>query len=154
MSIPRVKKVLIIDDDEKLLMATERLLNLAGYEVATRSSEFGTLAAVTAERPDVVLLDLNMPVISGDRLAALLLDARQMPPIVVIYSGADEQTVRERAARCGAHGCILKGCSPAEFLDQFKRIVAIWSLESNRRTGVHQQGSPPTPEAGSLGRRR
>jgi len=132
MTIPHIKRVLVIDDDDQVLVATARLLRMAGYEVVTRPSAFGTLAAVMKERPDVVLLDLNMPLISGDRLAELVLEANRDPPVVIIHSGLTDEIVRERAAKCGAHGFIIKGASPAAFIDTFKRIIATQSATSSK----------------------
>jgi CheY-like chemotaxis protein len=117
--------VLIIDDDEQYLKLTARVLRGAGYEVVVRSVVIGTSVAVAAERPDMVLIDLNMPVLDGDRLAPLIQRAAiSNPPLLVLYSGLSEKILGERALACGAHATIQKGLAPEQFLECVARVFA------------------------------
>jgi DNA-binding response OmpR family regulator len=115
-------KVLVVDDDEQCLKMTARVLRHAGYAVVTRSDVIGTSFAVASERPDMVLFDLNMPLINGDRLVPLVQRSLVNPPFIVLYSGVDEKVLEKRAADCGANGFIPKGLGPTEFLER----VAHW----------------------------
>jgi DNA-binding response OmpR family regulator len=114
----RRRKVLVIDDDEQHLKLTERLLRQAGYEVLTRFESLGTCATVTAEDPDMVLIDLSMPSLDGDRLTPLIQRCTGVRPIVVLYSGMDPAAFEQRARACGADAMIQKGLLPAEFLQR------------------------------------
>jgi CheY-like chemotaxis protein len=116
------KKVLVVDDDEQYLKMTARLLRGAGYEVVTRSEGIGTSAAVTSERPDMVLIDLNMPGVDGDRLALLIQRSFAHRPLVVLHSGMNEKVFKERAVACGADGAIVKGLRPEQFLEQLASV--------------------------------
>jgi CheY-like chemotaxis protein len=113
----RRKKVLIVDDDEQYLKLTERLLRGAGYDVLARSESLGTCAAVTDEAPDMVLMDLMMPSLDGDRLTPLIQRCTGVRPIVVLYSGMDPDTFKKRAEVCGADASIPKGLLPDQFLE-------------------------------------
>jgi CheY-like chemotaxis protein len=120
---PASSKVLVIDDDEQCLNLTARLLRTAGYEVTTRSNPLGSSAAVGAVCPDLVLIDLNMPLLDGDRLVPLLRRAVSDPLLVVLHSGmADRALLRQRASACGADAVIPKGLPPGEFLAHVARL--------------------------------
>jgi CheY-like chemotaxis protein len=104
------KRILIVDDDPRLLSVTRELLELEGYVVRTQESPFGTSKAVVEFAPDLILLDVNMPGLSGDRLAAVLLGDREGEPRkVLLHSSNDEDSLRESAARAGALGYVCKG---------------------------------------------
>jgi CheY-like chemotaxis protein len=104
------KRILVVDDDPRLLSVTRELLELEGYVVRTQESPFGTSRAVLDFAPDLILLDVNMPGLSGDRLASVLLgDGEGVPRRVLLYSSNDEDTLRESAARVGALGYVCKG---------------------------------------------
>lgn len=134
------KKVLLVDDDEQYLKMTERLLRAAGYEVVTRTGVLDTSFVVTSERPDVVLVDLNMPMVNGDRLVPLMTRGRFEPPYispyVVLYSGVDAKELERRARDCGADDCIPKGLVPKQFLvrvaDCFVKAAAALELREGR----------------------
>lgn len=134
------KKVLIVDDDEQYLKITERLLRGCGYDVVTRTGVLGTSFVVTSERPDLVLVDLNMPMVNGDRLVPLMTRGRFEPPYispyVVLYSGVDANELEQRARQCGADDCIPKGLVPKQFLarvaDCFVKAAAALELREGR----------------------
>ena len=63
-------KVMIVDDENTVLEITGAVLEDHGYRVIKRESALGTSLAILREKPDVVLLDVNMPGLSGDRIAA------------------------------------------------------------------------------------
>jgi len=138
---PRVgKKVLVVDDDELYLKVTERLLRSGGYEVVARSEVLGTSFVVSSERPDVMLVDLNMPMVDGDRLVPLVTRGRFEPPYfspyVVLYSGVEERALARRAEECGADASIPKGLVPKDFLARvavcFTRAAAARELRESR----------------------
>ncbi|MDA8086353.1 MAG: response regulator [Nitrospiraceae bacterium] len=104
------KTILMIDDDENLLMATKELLENWGYKVYTHRRGFGSTAAIDLVKPDLVLLDINMPALPGDRLAGLIksFEATKNVPIV-FYSSNDEDALREAVAMHKVRGYIPKG---------------------------------------------
>ncbi len=129
-------KVLVVDDDELYLKMTSRLLRHAGYEVVSRSDVIGTSFAVAAERPDLVLFDLNMPLIDGDRLVPLIQRSLSDPPYIVLYSGVDEQVLKDRAEQCGADASIPKGLGADQFLERIAHCFARASAARTMREGL------------------
>ena len=107
------KKILLVDDDRRHLDATKELLEIDGYEVLTQDEPLGTTRVVMSERPDLVLLDINMPALSGERLASIL-GANRMTRTtrLVFYSSNDEDSLRQSASRHRVAGYICKGSVP------------------------------------------
>ena len=125
-------KVLVVDDDEQYLRLTARVLRDAGYDVVTRTDVIGTAYTVTQEKPDLVLIDVNMPLLTGDRLTELLQRSVRERPLIVLHSGEDEKTLAQRAAACGADASIPKGLTVNRLLQRLARVA-------------RQRRAPPRP---------
>ncbi|MBI5656416.1 MAG: response regulator [Geobacter sp.] len=102
--------VMVIDDDDIHLYTTKELLSSSRIDVVTHQGSFGATSRVKAVKPDLLLLDVNMPALSGANLADIIkpLCAELHTPIV-FYSSNDEETLRELVAAHGAQGYICKG---------------------------------------------
>ena len=103
-------RVLVVDDDEKHLQTTREILEFEGFEVVTHNSPFRTTEVVRKANPALVLLDVNMPGLSGDRLCSLLRaneSDRALP--ILFYSSNDEDSLRTSVQRHGASGYVCKG---------------------------------------------
>jgi DNA-binding NarL/FixJ family response regulator len=102
------KKILVVDDDELHLYTTKELLQDEHCEVITHKSNYGigVTTLVSTEKPDLILLDVNMPGLSGEQLAKLL---RWRNAPFIFYSSNDEDSLRELAVQYGAKGYICKG---------------------------------------------
>jgi CheY-like chemotaxis protein len=109
-STAKKKKIIVVDDDEMHLQIAKELIQDDRIEVMTHHNGFGAFDRVSTIRPDLVLIDVNMPGLSGDKLAVLIResdDTRHIP--VVFYSSNDEQSLREIVTTCDAQGYICKG---------------------------------------------
>ena len=113
-------KVMVVDDDTTALVLLKARLESAGCMVSTRDRSLGTSAAVIREKPDVVLLDVNMPGLQGDELAGLII-GRGIP--VILHSGQDKETLESHMKRVGALGYIEKSGDTDVFLREFQRLV-------------------------------
>jgi CheY-like chemotaxis protein len=104
------KKILVVDDDEMHLNIARELLDDEQLEVITLHCGFGAMTLAKELQPDLVLLDINMPELSGDKLATQLRDHDNTRHIqVVFYSSNDEDSLREIVTACRADGYICKG---------------------------------------------
>ena len=110
---------MVVDDDAICLEVTRDRLIAAGYEVIVRDSALGTSAAIMRERPHVVLLDQDMPGLTGEQLAQLLsAQTSDHRATLILYSSEPLSKLSERAKRCGAAGVIEKTSSDRRFLQQ------------------------------------
>lgn len=106
----RKQTVMVIDDDEIHLYTTRELLENNHITVNTYQGSFGATSRVKAVRPDLLLLDVNMPALSGANLADLIKPiCMEMNTPIVFYSSNDEETLRELVAIHGVQGYICKG---------------------------------------------
>jgi len=87
----RPARILIADDEADIVEMLQDLLVSEGYEVATAATGGEALAAVDAFRPDVLLLDLAMPGISGTEVMDTLHRRGVQLPVVVISGRFDAQ---------------------------------------------------------------
>jgi CheY-like chemotaxis protein len=104
------RTVLVVDDgrDARDMMAL--LLRLKGYHARTAEGGAQALAAIEADRPDLVLLDLTMPDMDGfEVLRRLRADPRHERLPVVMFSGIGDPKVADEARRLGAADFVLKG---------------------------------------------
>jgi CheY-like chemotaxis protein len=115
-------RFLVVDDDIVALEVTRERLEDARFSVVTRSSALGTSAFIQKERPDYVLLDVNMPSLSGDALAKLLSAGDFLPPII-LHSATARAALASLARRCGAVGVIEKTDDDQYFRTQLENCV-------------------------------
>jgi DNA-binding NarL/FixJ family response regulator len=115
-------KVMVIDDDATTLQVLEAVLERLGHDVVLRSEALGTMRAVASEQPEVVVLDVSMPGLNGDRLAALLQEKH--PSLrLVLHSSLPGNELDRLARSCGAAGYIEKSGDPTHFAETFRRLV-------------------------------
>jgi CheY-like chemotaxis protein len=118
-------KIVVIDDDSKALSVAKRLLEAAGYEVITSESPLRMPQLVQRERPNLVLLDLEMPALSGEHVLdfTTLFDFLREVPIV-IHSAKDEESLKALVERSPAVGYIRKTNNGLAFVSQVERFIA------------------------------
>jgi len=92
--------VAVVDDEAPVRVALGRLLRLAGYRVAAYDSGDDFLASLVHNVPACVLLDLNMPGLSGLQVQAHLLADRVALPVVFI-TASDDSTIERLALEAG-----------------------------------------------------
>lgn len=115
--------VLVVDDQELVRGGLRRILRRRdGFVVGECTDGDEVVAAVAADRPDVVLMDLRMKRVGGIDATRLLRARPDAPPVLVLTTFDDDQLL-SGALRAGAAGFLLKD-SPAEDLIRAVRTVA------------------------------
>jgi DNA-binding NarL/FixJ family response regulator len=100
--------LLIVDDHAGFRSLARRLLTVGGFEVVGEAADGrAAIAAARRLRPDVVLLDVQLPDIDGFEVTARLRDGGA-GPVVVLTSTRDRADYGPRVERCGARGFISK----------------------------------------------
>ena len=125
--IPKVSKtrrILIADDHEAVRRGLRSAVWGAGWEVcgeATNGRE--AIAKVKELKPDVVILDVSMPVMSGLEAAPEIL--KSSPGIrVVAFTMHESQQIRNEMARIGVHGVAIKSAPLSNLLDTIQSVLA------------------------------
>lgn len=99
------KMILIIDDDNSHLLAAKEILESEGYAVITHNQALGATVIARQVNPDLILLDINMPGLSGERLAQIIgrnLNSANVP--ILFYSSNDEDSLRKAVGQYRFYG--------------------------------------------------
>jgi len=114
------ERILLVDDETPIVTMEKQLLERLGYSVTSRTSSLEALEAFRAnpDKFDVVITDMAMPNMSGDKLAAELIKIRPDIPIL-LCTGFSEKISEEKAASTGIKGFLMK---PIRVNDISKKI--------------------------------
>jgi DNA-binding response OmpR family regulator len=150
-----MKTVLVVDDSDVVLEIVKKTLESAGYSVITRNKPSGSVAAILRDKPDVVLLDVNMPTLAGDTIAKILARVSQShETLILLHSSLSIDNLRLKAISTGAHGYIQKTDSATELV----RRVEYWlnrskhTMSATRHEAVQHGGASSPTGATSSGR--
>jgi len=127
--MPSAGRVLIVDDYEANITALRKLLEGQGYEVLTASNGRDALDLVHREHPDLVLLDVMMPDVSGlDVCASLKNVAETCLTPVVLVSAAQERATRIEGLEAGADDFLSKPVDPQELYARVRSLIKLKRL--------------------------
>lgn len=116
------KKVLIVDDSITIRQRIKRLLS-EGYEVSDVSSGVAAIRSITLDRPDLVLLDHEMPVCNGLHVLEMLRSEKEFADIPVIFlTCKDDRETVKRVLALKADGYLLKYLSPMDIKRRIDRF--------------------------------
>lgn len=122
----RPKRVLIVDDDDEVARTLQSIIERHGFATTRAENGAVALSMIQAEPPDVILLDIVMPVMDGFQLLSVL---RQMPqardiPVIILSVRSDDATV-SAAWKGGATLYLPKPFSSRELMTVLRRVVAV-----------------------------
>jgi DNA-binding response OmpR family regulator len=127
--------VLVVEDERKLRDLLRGYLERDGLSVLSTGSGAEALAMAVADPPDLVILDLGLPDVSGEAVARELLRSRHMP--ILMLTARAEESDRVRGLELGADDYLTKPFSPRELL---LRIRVILRRGQDRRPDPGEQG--------------
>ena len=117
-------RVMVVDDHPMWRDAVARDLTEAGFDVVAAIGEGAqALRAAGAVRPDVVVLDLQLPDMSGVEVTHGILATCPQSRVLILSASGEHQDVLD-AVKAGATGYIVKSASRAEFLDAVRRTAS------------------------------
>ena len=117
-------KILVVDDEPDVVEMFERTLRSEGFEVVSAYDGIGAMDLASTERPDLVLLDVMMPMMSGYEVCAQLRanpNTQHIP--VICISSAHSPDARANALRAGAATLLTKPVMPRELIAQIRRYL-------------------------------
>ncbi len=117
-----MSKILVIDDETQIRDLCYDLFTKDGYEVITASRGDQALALILPEKPDLVLLDLNIP---GEKKLSLLEKVRAKDPklAIVVFSGNVTSDLEKQAFDAGAVEVLQKDIDTQQLRDKVRRIL-------------------------------
>jgi DNA-binding response OmpR family regulator len=124
-------KILVVDDDPDLLLLLRTTLESEGYAAALASDGRAALDRIGEDEPDLILLDLMMPVLDGWGVLDALAGTEAAPRVVVVSAKTGEQDMA-RAYEMGAAEYVFKPYDPL-ILVKTIRLVLGRSEEDERR---------------------
>ncbi len=127
-----IKTILIIDDDEDIVQTLKGNLLLDGYEVIFSLSGRKGIEMANTHKPDLILLDLNLPDMDGVSICEILRKSSDFP--IIMLTARDTLSDKVLGLKSGADDYMVK---PFEYLELSARINAI--LNRMYRSRVHEK---------------
>jgi len=120
-------KILIADDQQEIVSALSMVL--AGYDLEEATDGNAALALAVSEQPDLVLLDVDMPGMSGIEVLKKLMARPRRPLVIMLTADGSPETV-SKVMQAGVFAYIIKPFEKAEVLEQVQRAFKF--MESSR----------------------
>jgi two-component system, response regulator PdtaR len=121
-ALSQVRTILAVDDDDLFLKFISEVLMSAGYRVLTANSAEHALLTLLEAEPDLALLDVSMPTVSGLELAKSLREETAVPFMFLSYS--TDMEIIKTASQYGALGYLLKPVQPLQLLSSVESGLA------------------------------
>lgn len=119
---PGLKRILVVEDEGDLRGLVTRILEDSGYAVLAAEDGWSAIEALEAGRPDLVLLDLRLPVLDGWTVLEFARRAEPPPPVVLLTVCSDAASV-VRGLRAGIAGCVFKPFRIRDLVTTCDRIL-------------------------------
>ncbi|MGE5264839.1 MAG: response regulator [Acidobacteriota bacterium] len=123
-----MKKILVVDDEAKIVQLARDYLEHAGFSVMTAGDGKTALAAVRAEKPDLVILDLGLPGMDGLDVTRTMRRETNVP--IIMLTARTEETDKLIGLEIGADDYITKPFSPKEMVARVR--VVLRRLDASR----------------------
>lgn len=119
------KKIMIADDEEDMRDVTRMILEAEGYTVVTAYDGLDALSMAEAEMPDLLLLDLMMPVMSGLDVARKMKESSTLSGIpIIMLSAAGQADSVQAALAAGAQDFLVKPFEPTLLMRRVAETLA------------------------------
>jgi DNA-binding NtrC family response regulator len=136
-AVPRQRRVLLVEDEVNMARTLAKILQRKGYEVTTAANGEEAVQALATTAAEVIITDLNMPVMDGMALLRHLRgpDAaddgvrRLVTPPTVVLTGHGSTQAAVEAMKLGAYDYLVKPCNPDELLMTLAQLLRLADLE-------------------------
>lgn len=120
------KKILVIDDSELVLAMASDALRSAGYEVFTSTNgiEANSYIFSTTSRPDLIIIDIMMPLLDGNKKAKILKEKEFSKDIPIMFiSSKSEAELEKLVEEAGADGYICKPFTNQGIVNSVRKVL-------------------------------
>jgi len=124
------KKILLADDARLMLEIEKSLFRRTGAEILTASTGMQALKLILSEKPDIVLLDLVMPDITGDKICEQIKSNPQTAsiPVIIVTTRAKPEEIE----RCRLAGCDDFATKPLNHYELLTKVVQLMKIPHRR----------------------
>ena len=139
-----MSKVLIVDDEPDVLLLLRVNLEAAGYQTVLAADGETALERIDDGEPDVVLLDIMMPVMDGWGVLRALSERDSGPRVVVVSAKSSDRDI-VRALTSGALDYVTKPFDPDDLVEVVARMISdsLEELEKQRDDMIERCGGRP-----------
>src|SRR6266571_1597238 len=120
-SIGAMKTVLVVDDEPKIVQLARDYLEHAGFRVASASDGKEALASFRTGAPDLIVLDLGLPMLDGLDVARAVRKTSNVP--IVMLTGRGDESDRITGLELGADDYVTKPFSPKELVARVRAVL-------------------------------
>ena len=118
------REVLVVEDEANIALSLEFLMEQAGYHVRTASDGVSAMDAIAVSRPDLVLLDVNMPKMNGYEVCERIRENPDWSAVRIIMLTAKGRDVeREKGLALGADDYITKPFATTEVVSKVRELL-------------------------------
>ena len=127
-----MKKILIVDGLEAFIYSEKNILRRSDFEIFTATSGKEALNVHKAEKMDVIIADLDLPDIGGDKLCSMIRNDEELKSVSIIIVCTTAPSDIERASVCKANSYITRPISSRQLLEKVAQLLNIPERKSCR----------------------
>ncbi len=118
------KKILLVDDEQDMVYAVKMQLEASGFKVLTAQDGQEGLDKARAEKPDLIILDLMLPMIDGYKVCRMLkFDEKYKNIPVIIYTARAQEADEKLGYEVGADAYMTKPFDPKKLLAKINELL-------------------------------
>ena len=118
------KSILLVDDEPDVVLVIRGRLTTWGYRVVTATNGQEALDAMNKQAPDLILMDLKMPVMDGSEVCRRLkTDPRFSHIPIILITSSSPKTATEEYLDIQADDCVIKPFEPKELLEKVEKWI-------------------------------
>ncbi|OGS22778.1 MAG: hypothetical protein A2252_10660 [Elusimicrobia bacterium RIFOXYA2_FULL_39_19] len=120
-----MKKIVVADDDRSIVKILSALLKHENYQVKTAPEGASALKYIKEFKPDLVILDIMMPIIDGYHICKILSEDTQYEPVpkIIVLTARKEEWDRRISSFAGADAFIQKPFNTTDVLSKIKELI-------------------------------
>jgi len=120
------RRVLVVDDEPNIVISLEFLLVNAGYEVTIARDGMQALQMAASWRPDLVVLDIMLPVVNGFEVCKQLRASRELKDVkILMLTARGREGEIEKGLALGANAYLTKPFATRELIETTKRMLGV-----------------------------
>ena len=139
------KKILVIDDDKYARTISKKILSEFGYDVALAEDGVEGLKMMIENKPDLVLLDMMMPKLSGNEVLEKMRSIDELRDIIVLMLSANSEVQQvQKALSLGAMDYVIKPMRPVMMVERIVRAFQGGTRKQKKSMDINKQGDVRT----------